>query len=483
MDYKKEYEEMVQRVKELHEAGNVLTKKQIEIICPELAESEDERVRKSLIKFLTDINEILESGRTTWAVRKEDAEMCKSFLAYLEKQKYNRLQPIYDNQESFESALDKAWKSYNDSGARTVDSCEDDYVECAHAKGFREGFLFGIEKQKENPKSANSISPDCTSDAKFEDRWHKVTDSLPDNGREVLAKDKLGNTLLARYDGEGWDVSVYDNEDYRCHIGISKWCEIPSEKQKEPHYTKRNALFDKCVENCDQEVMKEISDKVDEMLEKEQKPVEKISVSEELYEHIRNACACIEDAMSSDTLCDMTDYLEMADSSAKKAFDMVERSVVKQPAEWSDEDEKMLNSALWHIKNSCGNGGKTSGEYEVYHWLKSLPERFVLQPKQEWSNEDERMRNQLIYDVEYHKKEGLISAKKNKATKALYNGIEKCYDEKIAWLKSLRPKPHWKPSEDEERLIKTSISFLKDFADKGYENAVECIDWLKSKLK
>lgn len=34
--------------------------------------------------------------------------------------------------------------------------------------------------------------------------------------------------------------------------------------------------------------------------------------------------------------------------------------------------------------------------------------------------------------------------------------------------------------EDEGRLINTSISFLKDFADKGYENAVECIDWLKS---
>jgi len=59
----------------------------------------------------------------------------------------------------------------------------------------------------------------------------------------------------------------------------------------------------------------------------------------------------------------------------------------QKPAEWSDEDEKMLNSALWHIKNSCGNGGKTSGEYEVYHWLKSLPERFVLQPKVEWSED------------------------------------------------------------------------------------------------
>ena len=61
----------------------------------------------------------------------------------------NRMQPVYDNQESFESALDKAWKSYNESGARTVDGCEDNYVECAHAKGFREGYLFGIEKQKD----------------------------------------------------------------------------------------------------------------------------------------------------------------------------------------------------------------------------------------------------------------------------------------------------------------------------------------------
>lgn len=44
------------------------------------------------------------------------------------------------------------------------------------------------------------------------------------------------------------------------------------EKQKEPHYTKRNALFDKCVEDCDPEVMKEVSNKVDEMLGKEKKP-------------------------------------------------------------------------------------------------------------------------------------------------------------------------------------------------------------------
>lgn len=61
-----------------------------------------------------------------------------------------------------------------------------------------------------------------------------------------------------------------------------------------------------------------------------------------------------------------------------------------------------------------------------------------------------------------------------------YQGKAVAYGELLSFIDSLQP--HWKPSEDEVRLINTSISFLKDFADKGYENAVECIDWLKSKL-
>ena len=32
-------------------------------------------------------------------------------------------------------------------------------------------------------------------------------------------------------------------------------------------------------------------------------------------------------------------------------------------------------------------------------------------------------------------------------------------------------------NKDDERLRNTTIAFLKDFAEQGYENAVECIDW------
>lgn len=34
-------------------------------------------------------------------------------------------------------------------------------------------------------------------------------------------------------------------------------------------------------------------------------------------------------------------------------------------------------------------------------------------------------------------------------------------------------------NKDNERLRKTTIALLKDFAEQGYENALECIDWLE----
>ena len=120
----------------------------VEHAFPQLAESEDERIRKWIIDEL----KICRGGHTLDG-NKVFADKDSEAIAWLEKQKekekYDRMMPVYDNLDSFESALAKAWKAYNDSGARTVDGCEDDYVECAHAKGFREGYLFGFEKQKE----------------------------------------------------------------------------------------------------------------------------------------------------------------------------------------------------------------------------------------------------------------------------------------------------------------------------------------------
>lgn len=102
-------------------------------------ENEDEKIRKQIIGFF--------SGRYALCnINTKDA------IAYLERQKYkenyDRMAPIYEEKESFESALGKAWKFYNESASATVDGLEDNSRELTFAKGFREGFIYK-ERQKE----------------------------------------------------------------------------------------------------------------------------------------------------------------------------------------------------------------------------------------------------------------------------------------------------------------------------------------------
>jgi hypothetical protein len=145
MDYEKKYNEALERARKIH--SEIVNNEvigfpgQIETIFPELRESEDERIRKKCIEL---IKRVIPSGDS----RSQESKEILDCIAYLEKQKDDRMEPIYDARESFESALKKAWNDYHN-GYENVDKLEDDYVECAHAKGFREGFLYGLEKQKE----------------------------------------------------------------------------------------------------------------------------------------------------------------------------------------------------------------------------------------------------------------------------------------------------------------------------------------------
>ena len=80
------YEQLKSGLIRLIEEGKI-TREDAGMILPELRESEDEQTRKQLIDFISNIKEIAESGRSSLAVRKDDAEMCDAFLLYLDKQK------------------------------------------------------------------------------------------------------------------------------------------------------------------------------------------------------------------------------------------------------------------------------------------------------------------------------------------------------------------------------------------------------------
>lgn len=80
----KAYDEALEKAKKYMNDGYTVL---MPDLFPQLRESEDEQIRRRLIEFISDIKKISENGRTSWAVRKKDAEMCNTFLSYLENQK------------------------------------------------------------------------------------------------------------------------------------------------------------------------------------------------------------------------------------------------------------------------------------------------------------------------------------------------------------------------------------------------------------
>ena len=112
------------------------------------------------------------------------------------------------------------------------------------------------------------------------------------------------------------------------------------------------------------------------------------------------------------------------DDGFKIGFDEGVESV--KPAEWSEADEKHINNILdiidyWKaITHFVSYQGSTI-DADI-NWLKSLP----LQPKQEWSEEDEETIKMAIETLEHENYLNLVER-----------------------LKSLRPQPHWKPSEEQ----------------------------------
>jgi hypothetical protein len=133
----------------------------------------------------------------------------------------------------------------------------------------------------------------------------------------------------------------------------------------------------------------------------------------------------------------------------------------QKPAEWSEEDRRILKGIIGLIDHDQHYGVSNK---EMIDWLKSLRP----QPKQEWSEEDKRAIDRACV-----------------ALRAYSNGDLPYFlpSELLGYadrLQSLRPQPHW--TEEDRHQVDVAISFLKDYADKGYENAVACIDWLNSKI-
>lgn len=102
----KAYDEALERAANLYAGVHKGCKEVIDNIFPELCESEDERVRKGLVDFVTVMKSAIENGRRELAIRKDDLRLCDSWLAWLEKQKESSHVPetCKENTDSFTDA-------------------------------------------------------------------------------------------------------------------------------------------------------------------------------------------------------------------------------------------------------------------------------------------------------------------------------------------------------------------------------------------
>ena len=105
----------------------------------------------------------------------------------------------------------------------------------------------------------------------------------------------------------------------------------------------------------------------------------------------------------------------------------------QKPAEWSEDDERMLHTIIADFKGFIRDNTSTLESHfnECIDWLKSLKDRVQPKHKQEWSEEDEDYINDLI--KYFSQNERLKNTK----------------EDIVNWLKFLRPKNKWKPSDDE----------------------------------
>ena len=404
----------------------------LEVLIPELAESEDERHRKWILEYLYD------------GLRKTDEQFkdhFKAAIAYLEKQKaknsYDRMAPIYENKESFESALDKAWRFYNDSGSSTVDGCEDNSMELAFAKGFREGFLYG-EQKVQNPALVEI-------DNSRENIVFPFNATVKSSGKSVTIIDgKLG------IDAKQW-VKFCSNtiDGFKVYNPEELLIQMKEQKPVEPNWIHHKVDLSDCSEeyikayydgwnNCNQQHAQHYA---------EQKPAEWSEEDEKMKESIIKA------------LYGGGHFAYEPEITWLKS--LPER--FNQNKKWSEEDSKMLHDIEGYVTGTGSSSGITKKERS--EWLWSLPRRFNLLSKQEWSKEDEVKLNDVIRMIE---NSGNVKS------------IIKHYTD---FLKSLRPS--WKPSEEQMGALNYAYCELFKRKDVGHNilgSLQKLIDQLREQM-
>ena len=439
MDYEKKYKEAFEEAKAIHNfSSNIAEIKRMEQIFPELAESEDEKIRKALITHC----------RNTRCVTEEGAERIAKWIAWLEKQ----------------DEIDKA--SYEIAEKEKREFVGDGFIKCyADFQDFKEGETYWLEyvgNDNYNVRSDNllgktyHITP-CQLYTVFKKQtWlEKQGEQKPTD--KVEPKFKVGDWIFIEevkgYKNGPFQIKTVDSFGY----SFDEYHTIP--------FMYEDLLSNWTIQNArDGDVLSDGTT---------------IFIFKDLLSDgsVMSYCDYDTDSGESDAFCPLSVNLVCSKitPATKEQRDLLFTKMKEAGYEW-DEDNKALKKIgqkpvitipkfkvgdkVYAIRDRFECTIESIDETTYYgdttnFDIKDQDNWRLVEQKPSWSEEDEEMIDNII---DYMKPMPIFfESTKGKSGKEYTKEFVK---NAIKWLKCLQPQSHWKPSEEQMAALSSPTGNL-----------------------
>lgn len=543
MDDKNKYNNALKKLQEALAPKNGceisgLTRGYIEEIFPELKESDDERIRKELIRYFKGMNFVTQEG----------AEKVTRWIAWLEKQEtsYTKkdindayLKGITDAKNEIEKQHEANYQIRKDI-ATFIFNYRGDIKDRAKWMNYLDVKVSFVEKQEsvnKNKVVKGSIPDVATSlinyinantkgmclsnmecddieDAIVNNKWYKVYNymkkKLEKQGEKPQGKTALEGANEEKVDNANKSVLDFKASDYYVSNVDGKihnihYCNVPKFKvgnwyQCIKDFFGKGVTFDKntayycakegclqCEYGCHIAIDKNLYDNFKLWSIEDAKDGDVLAsydivfIFNKIHNKIHDVwinchCSTHKDGsfMEEDYDLMTIKYSKEVYPATKEQRDTLLKAMADAGYEW-DAEKKELKK----IKDEEYNG-EDYGIDSLFHAQRILEK--TLGKVDGYQTDDGILSHKCaITAIKKIKQNPIWHAEDEKNLNAVLSFIKDEYLRR--WLKDTIHKEYDKSTEwneDDERLRKTSISFLKHYADKGYENAVECIDWLES---
>jgi hypothetical protein len=396
----------------------------MEYLFPELAESEDEKIRKEILE----VAETVVSRDGTLYGKKYN---CREWIAWLEKQ--GKKQPFdYENvniqPKDFATKVESKfkvgdWVVHDMSDGRKaigqiVNITNKSYV--LDGEGFNTFYFNDLE----NDYHLWTIQDAKDGDVLREDSCTFIIERMNPDGTAIVYC-----CLFDDGDFDSGSTLSFDIDSTK--PATKEQCDFFFQKMKEKSYEWN--VEKKELKKIKYRVCDEDKAEMDYCFTKMMNG-EKVSPKDEEYngedygiDSLYHAQRILEKTLGS------VDGYQTDDGilSHKCAITAIKKLYKQKSKEWSKEDEKMFDYALDMIEWYSGKNGDKSKL--VSDWLKSLKDRVL--PKQKWSEEDEARLQSCL---------NILQAKG-------FMGITETINTK--WLKSLKQRYTWKPSDEQLYIL------------------------------